>query len=211
MEKKDIKPTEKMVTIPNILTMVRILLVPFVVYFIFHGNLPVALIFFLAACLTDLVDGFVARHFNMVSKVGIFLDPFADKFMAIATLLSFALNPAKPGGPPIIPLWMVIVIFAKELIMVIGGLIIMNNGYSTPANKLGKLCAFVFNVAIASCFLCFIDWWNSYYIYFVGFGLALSVFSMVQYAILNGRLLFTKNPDRKKKAEETDEEENDVD
>lgn len=77
-------------TIPNILTVIRIILVPvFVVFFYldFHGSQWVAAGLFLLASLTDWLDGFIARYFQQTTQLGAFLDPVADKLMVAAALV----------------------------------------------------------------------------------------------------------------------------
>ena len=174
--------------IPNILSVIRLMLIPVTVLFIVNDDMTWALVLFLIACITDLVDGYVARKYNLITKLGIWLDPLADKLMAIGVIVSFVIC-------EIIPFWVIIVLLSKELIMILGGYFIIKNGFTTPSNKFGKIAAFIMNTSIASCFLYKISWWNPYYKYFVYFGLALSVLSMVQYAIKNGHLLFKKNPE----------------
>lgn len=172
--------------VPNILTVIRILLVPAAIILITENMMLWALFVFLAACITDLIDGYVARKYNIITKLGIWLDPLADKLMALGVVITFVFC-------GIIPAWVIITLLAKEVIMLGGGLIIIKNGFSTPSNKFGKVAAFIMNTSIAACFIYQIEWWNAYYLYFVYLGLALSVFSMLQYAVKNGRLMFKKS------------------
>lgn len=174
--------------VPNILCIIRILCVPLTIVLIAYDHMIWSLVSFLFACLTDMVDGHIARKYNIITKLGIWLDPLADKLMALGVIITFSIC-------NIIPYWVLIVLLSKELIMIIGGWLIMRNGFSTPSNKFGKAAAFIMNTSIAACFLYKIEWWNPYYRYFVYFGLAFSVFSMIQYAIKNGHLLFEKKSD----------------
>lgn len=85
-------------TIPNVLTYTRILTTPAIGYYIVSGNSTMALLLFTYSCVTDFVDGFIARKFNMKSVVGSIIDPLADKFLMTACTLSlgyiYAIPPA---------------------------------------------------------------------------------------------------------------------
>ena len=80
----------KIITVPNILSMLRILSIPFIVYFYFTDRRITAFIILAAACLTDMADGFIARHFHMTSDVGKVLDVIADKLMQFSVLICAA-------------------------------------------------------------------------------------------------------------------------
>jgi cardiolipin synthase len=79
--------TKKVVTVPNVLSLFRIILIPFIIwaYCVLHSPNVTAMLVVLSG-LTDVVDGFIARHFNMISNVGKALDPIADKLTQIAML-----------------------------------------------------------------------------------------------------------------------------
>ena len=72
--------------VPNILTVLRIIAVPFFIYFFYSGNYVAAFIIFIAASFTDMLDGFIARKFNLVSNFGKFMDPLADKILTYSAL-----------------------------------------------------------------------------------------------------------------------------
>ena len=69
--------------IPNLITLGRILLVPIIVWAIGSGQLTIAFLLFLVAGLSDAVDGFLAKHFNMQTELGALLDPIADKALLV--------------------------------------------------------------------------------------------------------------------------------
>ena len=96
--------------IPNILTVIRILLIPIIVVFIFIGNYILAFIFFTISGITDIADGFIARKFNLISNFGKLMDPLADKLTQIATLASLVFT-------NIIPIWILLIVFLKEFIL----------------------------------------------------------------------------------------------
>ena len=102
-------------TIPNFITLVRLALVPVMGYFLVMGEYGIALLVFLAAAASDFLDGFIARTFQSVSRLGATLDPIADKLsMFVATVL---LALAK-----LIPLWLAVAIVARDVVIVAGAL-----------------------------------------------------------------------------------------
>ncbi len=99
--------------VPNILTVIRLLLIPFIVFFILTGHYILAFIFFTVSGITDIADGFIARKFNLVSNFGKLMDPLADKLTQIATIASLVFS-------DIIPIWILLIVFLKEFIMICG-------------------------------------------------------------------------------------------
>jgi len=77
----------QVINIPNLLTLGRILLTPVIVYFILQGQPIQALVFMAVAGLTDMLDGAIAKHWNMQTTVGAYLDPLADKLMLVSTIV----------------------------------------------------------------------------------------------------------------------------
>ncbi|MGZ7079497.1 MAG: CDP-alcohol phosphatidyltransferase family protein, partial [Thermoanaerobaculia bacterium] len=78
-----------MLTVPNLITLLRILLIPFFLYASTRGAFTVAFIIFVSAALTDIFDGYIARRFNQRSRIGALLDPAADKTMMICGYLFY--------------------------------------------------------------------------------------------------------------------------
>ncbi|MDD5016610.1 MAG: CDP-alcohol phosphatidyltransferase family protein [Eubacteriales bacterium] len=164
------------VNIPNILTLLRFALVPVATIFIFFGMTLPALITYIFACATDLLDGYIARKSHQVTKEGVLLDPLADKLMAIFVVIAFTVT-------DVLPLFVLVVILIKEMLMIGGGIFLYLKGIVTPSNTFGKMAAFLFNTSIALTFLheC-IDPWHKYFIYFA---LAMMVAALLQYAYFN--------------------------
>ena len=108
--------------IPNILSILRLLMVPLFVLVYFGSDrvrsLIGAAIIYSAAGITDVVDGYLARKNNWITDMGKFLDPLADKLMQAAAAFCLVID-------GLLPVWVLIVFIAKELSMVIGGLIIL--------------------------------------------------------------------------------------
>ena len=97
-------------TIPNMITILRFLLVPAVVYCLLEGSVGWALACFLVAGISDGVDGFIARHFNQRSTLGAYLDPMADKVLLVSTFLVLGLMRE-------LPLWLVVLAVSRDLLI----------------------------------------------------------------------------------------------
>jgi cardiolipin synthase (CMP-forming) len=103
-------------SIPNLITIARILLVPVVVWAIGSGEMLLAFLLFLAAGVSDAVDGFIAKRFNMASEIGAYLDPLADKALIVSIYVAL-------GVTEVIPRWLVILVVSRD-IMIIGGVLL---------------------------------------------------------------------------------------
>jgi cardiolipin synthase len=103
-------------SIPNIITLGRILLVPFIVWAIASNQLEIAFAIFIVAGVSDAVDGFLAKRFNMSSELGALLDPLADKALLVSIYMALGIWGA-------IPRWIVILVVSRD-IMIIGAVIV---------------------------------------------------------------------------------------
>jgi len=133
---------QQILTLPNGVTILRILAIPFILVLLFHmgrGYQLVTAVLFLGAAVTDTFDGYLARRRQMVTTLGKFLDPLADKLLIVTALI--ALIPSRE-----IPVWMVIIIVGREI--AITGLrgIAVSQGIVISASALGKYKT-VFEVA----------------------------------------------------------------
>ena len=102
--------------IANMITILRILLIPVYLYFFYsslRNNILFAGIIFIIAGISDVLDGYIARKYNMTSRLGIVLDPIADKLMTFTILISFTTK-------GIIPSWILIALGIKEIAMISG-------------------------------------------------------------------------------------------
>ena len=127
--------------IPNILTILRFLFIPIILYFVFTGNYILGFIFFTISGITDILDGFIARKFNLISNFGKLMDPLADKLTQIsvlAALVTFNL----------IPVWILVIVIFKELIMVLGASFLYGKDVVVYSKWYGKLATVLFYVAI---------------------------------------------------------------
>ena len=134
---------DKLRHIPNILCVIRILLVFVFVYLAFSDMLYAALIVFFAAGATDVVDGFLARRNNWITDLGKILDPLADKLMQCTVLIVlYCLD--------IIPIWFVIPFFLKEGITLLMGVLVIKKRKMVVVSKwYGKAAVCVFYLTIA--------------------------------------------------------------
>jgi cardiolipin synthase len=103
-------------SIPNIITLGRILLVPFIVWAIASNQLEIAFAIFIIAGVSDAVDGFLAKRFNMASELGALLDPVADKALLVSIYMALGIWGA-------IPRWIVILVVSRD-IMIVGAVIV---------------------------------------------------------------------------------------
>ena len=121
--------------LPNKLTMFRVILIPFFVVFLLVDITPVdkwiALAVFIIASLTDMLDGKIARKYNLVTNFGKFMDPLADKLLVCSALVCLV-------AVDRIPAWMVIVIIAREFIISGFRLVASDNGVVIAASYWGK-------------------------------------------------------------------------
>ena len=116
---------------PNLLSLLRIILTPLFIIFLFSDDRLIALIVFVVAAITDAYDGHLARKYNQITSQGKFLDPLADKILVLSAFFSFAFI-------GIIDFWMVGIITFRD--MFITGLrwIISNKGFEFVTSKLSK-------------------------------------------------------------------------
>jgi len=126
--------------IPNVLTIFRFLLIPVFIYAYFsfgENGLYYAVAVFLLAGFTDVLDGYIARKYNMITKWGKILDPTADKAMQLAVLACLCVS-------GIIPLWAACIILVKELLMAIGGITLYKKNIVISSSWYGKLATVIF-------------------------------------------------------------------
>ncbi|MEE0956253.1 MAG: CDP-diacylglycerol--glycerol-3-phosphate 3-phosphatidyltransferase [Eubacterium sp.] len=122
--------------LPNKLTILRMIMIPFFVIFMkipnFAAGRYIALVIFIAASLTDTADGYIARKYNLITDFGKFMDPLADKLLVITAMI--CLIDTKE-----IPSWVVMIIIAREFIISGFRLVAADNGIVIAASKWGKL------------------------------------------------------------------------
>lgn len=124
--------------IPNIITILRLVLIGPIVASLVLGRYPMACWLFIIAGLTDAVDGYLARRFQWISRFGAMVDPVADKLLMISTFLTLGLI-------GIIPWWLIVMVVARDVIIVAGGVIyhFLIGEYEFAPSKLSKLNTFL--------------------------------------------------------------------
>ena len=110
------EPGRAGVSIPNLITLARILLVPIVIWAITSGEMRIAFLLFFAAGASDAVDGFLAKRFGMATELGAYLDPLADKAMIVSIYVALGIAEA-------IPRWLVILVVSRD-IMIVGAVML---------------------------------------------------------------------------------------
>ena len=125
--------------VPNILSVIRLLLVPLFVYLFLGGYVVPAVAVFVIAGATDVIDGFIARKFNCTSTLGKILDPLADKCLQLSAFVCLWIE-------DYILWWMALIYFIKELATALGALFIFRKSrFVVKSNVFGKLATvFVF-------------------------------------------------------------------
>lgn len=121
-------------TFPNTLTFVRLIIVPFFVASMLYQKYQIALILFSVAAITDLLDGFLARLTNQKTKLGAFLDPFADKFLLLTSFVIFTFYGWLPG-------WLTITVISRDALVILGWiiLVIFTHNSKVEPSLIGKL------------------------------------------------------------------------
>ena len=128
--------------IPNILTIIRFILIPFIYMSVLTEHFLTALIIFTISAITDILDGYIARKYNYITDIGKLIDPLADKLTQIALLLSLAIL-------KILPWWIFIIVFVKELVLVISASVLYSKKDVVVYSKwYGKLATTLFYLAI---------------------------------------------------------------
>jgi cardiolipin synthase len=129
----------RVLTVPNILSFLRLALVPVFLLLILGGYDAYALLVLVVSSITDFLDGQIARRFDQISRLGQLLDPAADRLFIFAALIGLAAR-------DVIPWWLFVIIVARDAMLLACGIVGANFGYGPlPVHHLGKvatLCLF---------------------------------------------------------------------
>lgn len=130
-------------TLANLLTITRLLIVPVFVLSIYYQQFTWALALFFIAALTDALDGFIARAFNQKTQLGTILDPMADKLLLVTAFVVLSTHGLTKTPP--IPFWVTVTAISRDIFIVIGALAInISTGFSGfRPSILGKINTFV--------------------------------------------------------------------
>lgn len=161
--------------IPNILTLIRFVLIPVILNYLFKDNYIMAFVVLTISGLTDVLDGYIARKFNFITNFGKLIDPLADKCTQILILATLVLK-------HIIPVWILGIVILKEFVMIAGASFLYGKELVVSSKWYGKLATVLFYIAIV-CSL-FIRQFNipfdfSLYLYYLA--LVATIFSLLMY------------------------------
>lgn len=172
--------------LPNKLTLLRIIMIPaFVVllYLDFPFNNLVALAVFILASITDTLDGYIARKYNLITDFGKFMDPIADKLLVTAAMLVFV-------DWHMMPAWVVIVVVAREFIVSALRLVAANNGRVIAAGWSGKVKTASTMICICIMLLGLPQWVNAVCSAMI---LVTTAYSGIEYLVKNKDVLDLSN------------------
>lgn len=128
--------SNRVFTVPNILSFGRLLLVPVFLVLLMQGQDAAALTVLVISSLTDFLDGYIARRFNQMSRLGQLLDPAADRLYIFAAIIGLA-------SRELVPWWLVAVIVGRDALLLVLGIVLANYGYGPlPVHLLGKVATF---------------------------------------------------------------------
>ena len=127
--------------IPNILTLLRFFIIPFIVYYLIGDNYIAAFILLTLSGLTDVLDGAIARKFNFITNFGKLIDPLADKVTQLSLLCTLVFK-------GIIPLWILVIVLLKEAFMVCGASFLYGRDLVVSSKWYGKSATVLFYLAI---------------------------------------------------------------
>ena len=176
--------------LPNKLTVLRVIMVPFFVFFMLTdvggaANKWIALVLFIVASLTDMLDGKIARKYNLVTNFGKFMDPLADKLLVCSAMICLV-------DLKLIPVWVVLIIIAREFIISGFRLVASDNGIVIAASYWGKfkttfqmlmVIVIIFNINLQ------LGWLNILGTILIYVALVLTVVSLIDYIAKNKDVL----------------------
>lgn len=147
-----------MLTLPNLLSFARLLLVPVFLVLLVRGEDAWALVVLIISSITDFLDGYLARTLNQVSRLGQLLDPAADRLYIFAALIGLAWR-------DLVPWWIVLIIVARDIFLLVLGIVLANFGFGPlPVHQLGKIATFCLFYALPMIMLGeafpFLSWWS---------------------------------------------------
>lgn len=175
--------------LPNKITMFRVFMIPFFVFFMLTDYVSyskyIALVIFIVASLSDTLDGYIARKYNLISNFGKFMDPLADKLLVSSALICFISNPDSK-----MPVWGVIVIISREFIISGFRLVASDVGVVLAASWWGKIKTIV---QMLMSILLIADFggevMNIIEFVFIYAAIALTVISLVDYLVKNWHVM----------------------
>lgn len=134
--------SSKILTVPNVLSFIRLGLVPVFLVLVIAGQDMAALIILIFSSLSDYLDGVIARRFGQITRLGQLLDPAADRLFIFAALIGLAVR-------DIVPWWLVALIVGRDFLLLGLGIVLANHGHGPlPVHHLGKVATFCLYYAL---------------------------------------------------------------
>ncbi|WP_166863980.1 CDP-alcohol phosphatidyltransferase family protein [Salinibacterium sp. ZJ70] len=134
--------SSRIVTVPNALSVLRLVLIPVFLGLLGASQFGWALLVIVVSSLTDFVDGWIARRFDQISRLGQLLDPAVDRLFIFSTLMGLA-------WIGLLPWWLVIIIVSRDVVLLVLGIVLANIGYGPlPVHHLGKAATFALLFAL---------------------------------------------------------------
>jgi len=171
---------KKYLTAANIITIIRILLIPlFLVFYLntsfYYEGFPLyAVLIYLLAFFSDVLDGFIARTTNTISNLGKILDPLADKLLRLSVIFAFYIA-------DVLPLYIFLTLLTFDILSIVLALVMLNNKFFVKANIFGKITTIIMTLSLFSCF--FHNIINPYDVYAVMISIVLVFITLIQYFI----------------------------
>ena len=134
--------SDRVLTVPNALSTVRLLLVPVFLVLVVTEQYLAALIVIVVSSATDYLDGIIARRFGQITKLGQLLDPAADRLFIFAAVIALAVR-------EVVPWWVVLAIVGRDVMLAVLGIVLAQHGYGPlPVHHLGKIATFALFYAL---------------------------------------------------------------
>jgi cardiolipin synthase (CMP-forming) len=132
----------RVLTIPNVLSVLRLGLVPVFLILVLTGNDVAALVVIVASSVSDYLDGIIARRFGQITRLGQILDPAADRLFIFAAVVGLAVR-------GVVPWWLVVVIVGRDVMLLVLGIVLAQHRYGPlPVHHLGKFATFALFYAL---------------------------------------------------------------
>lgn len=169
--------------LPNIITISRILVIPFIIYFLVSGDYRLSFWLFVWAGLSDGLDGMIARMCSMRTKLGAFLDPLADKIMIVGMFAAF-------WGLGLVPLWLFLLVIGRDVMIIAGVIIVHKKSYPLEfepifLSKINTALTIVFVAGMVGALAFDLSWlfhWLDYALYVVMFTTIISAIGYLKRA-----------------------------
>jgi cardiolipin synthase len=185
--------SERIFTIPNLFTFLRIGLIPLFLYYMIQNNPRKALIVFFIAASTDFLDGIAARALKQKSKIGALLDPAGDKLLMMAAMI--ALSIPSLSSPNVVPIWLTVFVIGRDLYIVAGSWVVYKRTRHTTftptfVGKMSTVCQM--SILLLVLFFNTINSAQPNLSWLYLLTLLLTIISGIQYTLIGRRLYYAK-------------------